>query len=88
MSNQEQALNMVLSNIRQAFTTMNNFEVFPGLSLLHLLLVLLVLHVLITLFTKLVLIDPFSEGRVERMAKKAASDKPESRKNYHNRRSD
>lgn len=54
MSNQEQALNMVLSNIRQAFTTMNNFEVFPGLSLLHFLLVLLVLHILISLFTHLV----------------------------------
>lgn len=71
MSNQEQALNMVLSNIRQAFTTMNNFEVFPGLSLLHFLLVLLVLHIVISLFTHLVTINPFSVGRGEQMLNKA-----------------
>ncbi len=71
MSNQEQALNMVLSNIRQAFTTMNNFEVFPGLSLLHFLLVLLVLHIVISLFTHLVTTNPFSVGRGEQMLNKA-----------------
>lgn len=62
---------MVLSNIRQAFTTMNNFEVFPGLSLLHFLLVLLVLHIVISLFTHLVTINPFSVGRGEQMLNKA-----------------
>lgn len=54
MSNQEQALNMVIQNIGQAFTTMSNFEVFPGLSLLNFLLVLLLLNVLITLFAHFV----------------------------------
>ena len=71
MSNQEQALNMVLSNIKQAFTTMNNFEVFPGLSLLHFLLVLLILHVVISLFTHLVTIRPTLSVRVEKRPKES-----------------
>lgn len=69
MSNQEQALNFVLSNIKQAFTVMNNFEVYPGLSLLHFLIVLLILHVIITLFTHLVSVRHPVTVKVEKKPK-------------------
>lgn len=77
MSNQEQALNMVIQNIGQAYSTMSNFEVFPGLSLLNFLLVLLLLNVLITLFAHFLTMarfETFHHLRQERKPKEKGKD--------------
>ena len=43
-------INFIISNVGEAFTVMNQFEVLPGVSLTTFLLILLILNVLFDVF--------------------------------------